>query len=51
MSQFCYFAFCHFTADVHARTQVIHNEPHAAVKPALVMNIVALGCDVEVGDI
>lgn len=51
MSQFCYFAFCHFPADVNARTQVIHNEQCAAVQPALVMNVVAPGCDVEVGDI
>lgn len=51
MSQFCYFVFCHFTADVNARTQVTRNEQCAAVKPALVMNAVALGCDVEIGDI
>jgi hypothetical protein len=51
MSQFCYFVFCHFAADVNARTQVTYNEQCAAVKPALVMNVVALGCDVEIGDI
>lgn len=50
MSQFS-FSFCCFAGDAEVYTQVIRDEQCHGSKTSVIMNSVALDCDVEAGEI